>query len=318
MKTVADCWPLAISQPNLAICQLTHFGVLQLKGEQARIFLNGQVTADITRLDADTWRFGAHCDPKGKMIASFRVFGRDDYLQLLMPKDTLAIDLPQMQKYAVFSKVELSDVSEQWQILGVTGRDSDAFITKHFGELPHSVNYLADGSTLLKCDYGYLLMLTKEQSERITHEQSIQDSSLWQALEISAGIANIGANHSAQFVPQMANIQAIDGISFTKGCYMGQETIARMKYRGGNKRALYVVTGQLAQAPTSDAELEMDMGESWRKVGSIIESSFIDGHFWCSAVLPNDTSMDSLLRLSTQTDVRLSLQALPYSLEESV
>ncbi|MBV7314104.1 tRNA-modifying protein YgfZ [Shewanella sp. NIFS-20-20] len=315
MKSAAAIWPVSISQPSLALCQLSHFGLLQLKGEQARVFLNGQVTADISQLADNQWRFGAHCDPKGKALATFRVFGRGDCLTLLMPTDTLAIDLVQMQKYAVFSKVELSDVSAHWQIFGLLGSDAEQFITAQFGDMAGTALVLDDGSSILQCDYGYILVLSQQHAQAVTHQHAPVSAHLWQAVEIAAGVANIGAENSGQFVPQMFNWQAIDGISFTKGCYMGQETIARMKYRGGNKRALYVVQGEISAPIESDTQLEMNLGDNWRKAGTIIESTMLDGRFWCSAVLANDTAMDTQFRLSTQPELRLSLMALPYTLD---
>ncbi|MFT5790630.1 MAG: folate-binding Fe-S cluster repair protein YgfZ, partial [Shewanella sp.] len=109
------------------------------------------------------------------------------------------------------------------------------------------------------------------------------------------------------------------GISFNKGCYMGQETIARMKYRGGNKRALYIVSGTVSAELTADSQLEIALEEDagFRRAGTIIESVQRDQQVLFTAVLANDTPMDATLRIAGDDTSQLSVIALPYSLEES-
>lgn len=128
-------WDLDASMPPLMLANLSHLGLIKVAGEQGRSFIHGQVTADISSLETNQWRWGAHCDPKGKMLASFRTFTIKDALLLLMPKDTIEVDLPQLQKYAVFSKATLSNASEEWCLLGVAGEQANQFVTQHFGEV---------------------------------------------------------------------------------------------------------------------------------------------------------------------------------------
>jgi hypothetical protein len=131
-----------------------------------------------------------------------------------------------------------------------------------------------------------------------------------------AGYPGLSAVHRAQFVPQMCNLQALNGISFTKGCYMGQETVARMKYRGGNKRALYILQGQATVAVTPESTLELALEESFRPQGTILEAVQIDGQLLLTAVLPNDTADDAVFRIAEDPQSQLTLVARPYSLEE--
>ncbi len=312
-------WSLTEKLPPVVFCQLSHLGLISVTGEQGRSFIHGQVTTDISSLTDDQWRWGAHCDPKGKMLASFRTFSHQEALLLLMPKETLALDLPQLQKYAVFSKAELVDDSANWLLLGVTGLDAANWMSQHFGELSPSLTTVP-GGVILRDGERFILAIKKEaQAELLAKiEQPIYDYSVWQAEEIAAGLPNIYARHQGQFVPQMCNLQAVDGISFTKGCYMGQETVARMKYRGGNKRALYIAKGTASHALRQDAQLEMQMeeGEGYRRAGSILESVQRDGQLLLTAVLPNDTAMNAKLRVAGDEASELSLVPLPYSLDE--
>ncbi|WP_342345842.1 hypothetical protein [Shewanella dokdonensis] len=110
--------------------------------------------------------------------------------------------------------------------------------------------------------------------------------------------------------------QALDGISFTKGCYMGQETVARMKYRGGNKRALYILKGQASVSVTPESTLELALAEGFRPQGTILEAVQIDGQLLLTAVLPNDTADDAVFRIAEDPQSQLTLQPRPYVLEE--
>ena len=319
LSTSQPSWALNGPQPELLVAELSHLGLMSVTGEQGRSFIHGQVTTDISSLETEQWRWGAHCDPKGKMLATFRTFAKDDTLFLMMPRDTLALDLPQLQKYAIFSKAELADASDAWLLLGVAGEQASAWLTEQFGELNPELT-LIDNGMIIHDDGRYILAIDKANADTLVAqiEHPIFDASAWQALEILAGYPNLAAHHQNQFVPQMCNVQAINGISFNKGCYMGQETVARMKYRGGNKRALYIVTGTVSAPVTNDSQLEIALedGEGYRRAGTIIECVQRDEQVLLTAVLANDTDMDAKLRIANDAASQLSLIALPYSLEE--
>ena len=310
-------WSVTEEIPTLVFCNLSHLGLLSVTGEQGRSFIHGQVTTDISSLNADQWMWGAHCDPKGKMLASFRTFSIDDALMLMMPKDTLDADLPQLAKYAVFSKADLVDASDSWTILGVAGQDAKAWVENQFGEISAPLTAISDG-VIVKDGERYIIILAAEVSDNLIGklEQPIYESRVWQSIEIKAGYPNISAVHQGQFVPQMCNLQAVNGISFNKGCYMGQETVARMKYRGGNKRALYILTGTTQNQISLESQLELALESGFKKTGSIIEYAQSGEQVILTAVLPNDTTDAAVLRFADDETSNLSIQPLPYSLDD--
>ncbi|GIU45895.1 tRNA-modifying protein YgfZ [Shewanella algidipiscicola] len=319
VSTSQPTWPLNGQSPELFFSHLTHLGLIAVTGEQGRSFIHGQVTTDISSLGAEQWRWGAHCDPKGKMLASFRTFSMGDALIMMMPRDTLAMDLPQLQKYAVFSKAELSDASADWLLLGVSGEQATDWLNQQFGALNSELTPI-DNGVILHDAGRHIIVLKQSAADTLISQlpQAVYDASAWQALEIAAGYPNLGAAHQGQFVPQMCNLQAIDGISFNKGCYMGQETIARMKYRGGNKRALYIVSGTVSSPLTADSQLEIALEDAlYRRAGTIIEWVQRGQEVLMTAVLANDTQLDATLRIAGDEASQLTLQALPYSLEEA-
>ncbi|MCT7947110.1 tRNA-modifying protein YgfZ [Shewanella septentrionalis] len=311
-------WDLDASLPPPMLANLSHMGLIKVVGEQGRSFIHGQVTTDISSLAEDQWRWGAHCDPKGKMLASFRTFAIQDALFMLMPKDTIEVDLPQLQKYAVFSKATLSNASAEWTLLGVAGEQASQFVNKHFGDIQQELTLIEKGA-ILKDAERFILVLTPDAAAALVaqSELSVFDASAWQALEIAAGYPNLAASHASQYVPQMCNLQAVNGISFNKGCYMGQETIARMKYRGGNKRALYILRGHTSLQITLASGLEIAMEDSFRRGGQIIEFVQRGNQVLLTAVLPNDTPNDTQLRFADDEQSHLTIQALPYSLDEA-
>ena len=311
-------WDLDASLPPLVLANLSHLGLIKVVGEQGRSFIHGQVTTDITSLADDQWRWGAHCDPKGKMLATFRTFAIKDALFMLMPRDTIAVDLPQLQKYAVFSKATLSDASDEWTLLGVAGEQASQFITEHFGEINQELTVIEHGA-ILKDAERFILMLSPDAASTLVAQSklSVFDAHAWQALEIAAGYPNLAASHAGQYVPQMCNLQAINGISFNKGCYMGQETIARMKYRGGNKRALYILRGHTDLQINLESGLEIALEDGFRRGGQIIEFVQRGSQVLLTAVLANDTENETKLRFAGDEHSSLTIQALPYSLEEA-
>ena len=116
--------------------------------------------------------------------------------------------------------------------------------------------------------------------------------------------------------PQMLNLQALDGISFNKGCYMGQETVARAKYRGANNRALFLLAGTAGEPVASGDTLELQLGDNWRRSGMVLNAWQQAGQVWLTAVLPKDTEADALFRLKQDEGSRLTVQPLPYTLTE--
>lgn len=311
-------WDLDASLPPLMLANLSHMGLIKVVGEQGRSFIHGQVTTDISSLAANQWRWGSHCDPKGKMLASFRTFAIQEALFMLMPRDVIEVDLPQLQKYAVFSKATLSNASAEWTLLGVAGEQASQFVNKHFGDIQQELTLIENGA-ILKDAERFILVLTPDAAAALVaqSELSVFDASAWQALEIAAGYPNLAASHASQYVPQMCNLQAVNGISFNKGCYMGQETIARMKYRGGNKRALYILRGHTSLQITLASGLEIAMEDSFRRGGQIIEFVQRGNQVLLTAVLPNDTPNDTQLRFADDEQSHLTIQALPYSLDEA-
>lgn len=310
-------WALDSEGPALTLSLLNHLGLVSVTGEQGNSFIHGQVTADISALEPGQWRWGAHCDPKGRMLATFRTFKLGDALMMLEPRSALEVSLAQLKKYAVFSKAELVDMSSELTLLGVSGPEAAGFVAQHFGTSEADV-FSTEQGTVLKDGERFILILDKANACALIEKsgQPLYGAGVWQALEIRAGYPNIAAGHASEYIPQMCNLQALGGISFNKGCYMGQETVARTKYRGGNKRALYILFGESQTPVRLESTLEIAVEGGYRKAGNIIEVVSRGNKVLMTAVLANDTAPDAVLRLADDHEASFTLLPLPYSLEE--
>ncbi|CNI71510.1 tRNA-modifying protein YgfZ [Yersinia bercovieri] len=317
--------PVASSELPLTLISLEDWALVTLTGADRVKYLQGQVTADIDALPADQHILCAHCDAKGKMWSNLRLFYRGEGLAFIERRSLLDNQLSELKKYAVFSKVVIAAQPET-VLLGIAGAQARAALAELFAELPDAEHpVLQQGSsTLLHFSLPaerFLLVTDTEQAQqlidKLADSAQLNNSQQWLALDIEAGFPIIDVDTSAQFIPQATNIQALNGISFSKGCYTGQEMVARAKYRGANKRALYWLAGQASRVPAVGEDLEWQLGENWRRTGSVLAAiQLSDGKVWVQAVLNNDLAAESVLRVRDDADSVLSIQPLPYSLAE--
>ncbi|MNT01517.1 tRNA-modifying protein YgfZ [compost metagenome] len=224
----------------------------------------------------------------------------------------------------MFSKLTIAADNEA-VLLGVAGFQARAALTGIFNSLPDAEHpVVQDGETTLLHftlpAERFLLVTTAAVAEQLVarlHEQAeLNDSQQWLTLDIEAGYPVIDAANSGQLIPQATNLQALEGISFSKGCYTGQEMVARAKFRGANKRALYWLEGKAGRVPQPAEDLELQLGENWRRTGTVLSAAKLaDGTLWVQVVLNNDLEADSKLRVRDDAASELAIKPLPYSLE---
>jgi len=306
------------AQPEYVTVSLTDYGVIRLTGPQTDEFLQGQLTCDMKQLTDRNWLYAAHCDNKGKAMSTLFVTRFADSVLLLSHKDAIAASLAQLQKYGVFSKTDIVDASEQLSLFGVFGTAAPARLAEWL-EQPlnvdksQAVTKVADGVTLTLGSHPDQYLLITERDNFPTNASM----DAWNALEIERGRPTLISGTLLEYVPQMLNVQALHGISFTKGCYIGQETIARMKYLGKQKRALFRLVGQGPSVNAGDT-LEQQLGDNWRRAGTVINAvSRADNQLDLLAVLPSDIEADTKLRVKDDDASLLEIYPLPYNLDES-
>lgn len=305
----------------MALCTpLSQFSVIKFQGPETETYLQGQITSDITKLDENHVQLACQCDSKGKVISIFYLLRDEDAVLLIGRRDSLNLSLAAFKKFAVFSKVEIDDISKQFFLYGFDEEACSNQVSSTFPDitLPEQVlekssNAQAQLFKLHDPNARFILLSKVQLDESMINGNEEQ----WLAADIQAGIPHILASASGEYIPQMLNLQALNAINFSKGCYMGQETVARAKYLGKNKRAGYILSADTDQMLTADDTVERQMGENWRRAGTIatIVHDADRKQSWMFAVLPNDLDADTALRLKSTPDLPLKIHPTPYSIE---
>jgi hypothetical protein len=213
------------------IAKLERYGLLQAAGDDARAFLHAQLTNDIEHLPAAQARYAGWCSPKGRLLATFLVVPYAGGFLLQLSRDLLPTVAKRLQMYVLRSKVKLADVSAAWTQFGAWGADAGA---------PLAVRE-QDGAVIVGIEPGRTLVLA-EGAASARYTPTLQ-AEAWSLAEVRAGRPLIEQPTQDQFVPQMVNFELAGGVDFHKGCYPGQEIVARAQYRGEVKRRMYRLRG---------------------------------------------------------------------------
>jgi tRNA-modifying protein YgfZ len=203
--------------------RLTRYGLLSVSGDDAREFLHAQLTNDVRNLPADRALLAGWCSAKGRLLASLLVIPAPSGFLLQIARDLAAPVAKRLGMYVLRSKVKIADQSETWTQLGLWGED-----------LPvRDVAWQGEVGTVRVDGQRFLRLSSNQDSMKTT-----ADEEDWIVQEIRAGRPYISAATQDQFVPQMVNLETLGGIDFQKGCYPGQEIVARAQYRGEVKRRM--------------------------------------------------------------------------------
>lgn len=271
---------------------LTHLQLIAVKGEKAREFLQGQLTCDMHDITSTQTHLAAHCSPKGRVLASFQVLEFKQTLFLLAPTLMQDVIIQQLKKYAVFSRVVLEKAPE----LIILGGSSD--IASLFPHLPTHADEAVtkEDFFIIRCHgelprYVVISMTATLESALIT-SASHDAINQWQLEDIQAGVATIYPTTSDLFTPHMLNYPALHAVSFTKGCYTGQEVVARTHYLGKAKRHLQLLTLADKQLPQPGAVLLDDKQQS---IGTVVNAAHgTDGKCQLLAVIQEGADVSKL------------------------
>jgi folate-binding protein YgfZ len=251
-------------------CLLEDLGVLRFQGADARKFLQGQLSNDIERLSPDTLLRASLNTPQGRTLALLGLVASDADVLAVMPRELINTICTVLKRYVLRSKVTLADDSTAFRIVGLHATDVTA-PSLQSGQL---------------CRYGFqadqrMLVLQPATAAADLHYDVSRDT--WRALDIAAGIPYLSSALSGEFVAQMLNLDCIDAISFNKGCYTGQEVIARAHYRGRVKRRMQRLVTAASSALLPGSAGHLQDGRAFRVVDAVLRA---DGHCEFLAVVP--------------------------------
>lgn len=314
---------LSVTKTRQTLCDLTHLGLLEIGGADAVTFLQGQVTNDVKLLiNNNSAHYSGYCTPKGRLLALFLAFAHYDHLHLQFNRALLEPIMKRLKMYVMRSKVEIKDASETIIKFGLNGPDSAALLTPFFSQIPtqdYELVSLENGAILkLPTIAGHtrFQIFTDAISAPILFNALKTQCQLvgkpcWDWLDIQSGIPDVLPKTQEQFVPQMLNLDILNGINFKKGCYTGQEIVARTHYLGKVKRRTYLASIQSSIAPV-EGDKVLDAANN--DVGQIVR------------VAPNDEAgFDALIECRieakqagnlTWQGAAINIKPLPYPLND--
>ena len=247
---------LAIAEKATVVVPLTHLGLLDCSGDDAKTFLHTQLTSDINHLNPQGIQHSAWCTAKGRMVASFLFFRSEGGYRALLSADLVAATQKRLQMYILRSKVKVTDLGEQYALIGLSGPNALAALAAASLAQPGEIMQSASseqGTTLRLDAQRYIVVVPANSFMAIWAQLTVlarpAGRPIWQWLDIQAGIPLICEPTREAFVPQMADFDRIGGVSFHKGCYPGQEIVARTQYLGKVKRHLYRLNAEVPMAP---------------------------------------------------------------------
>jgi tRNA-modifying protein YgfZ len=309
----------AISNAN-TLCDLSHLGLLEISGEDAVTFLQGQVTNDVKQLNGSNAHYTGYCTPKGRMLALFLAFAHNGHLHLQLPQALLEPIAKRLKMYVMRSKVSIKDCADSIIKLGLNGPEATQLLSAILPSLPTNDYDLVSTEIAsviklpsLEGQTRYEVFTDAEHIDAIWNSLSekcqLVGKACWDAIETNAGIPEVVATTQEQFVPQMINLDLLNGINFKKGCYTGQEIVARTHYLGSVKRRTFLANIASDVAPSAGDKV-FDANNS--EVGQIVRAA------------PNAASgFDVLLELRIEAyqnstvswqDKAINFKQLPYSL----
>lgn len=310
---------------------LKQTGLLALEGEDAVSFIHGQLSNDIEHLGSSQARLAAYCNPQGRMLALFHAWKSSGKVWLTVPLDILPALQKRLQMYVLRAKVTLSDESGNMAILGIGGKKGGEALSKWFETLPSEPFGKTEnefGVLVRVADaFGfprYLLTIAEKRLQVVESELSstlsVCDESGWTMGDINAGVPQITLPVQDRFIPQMVNLEQAGGLSFKKGCYPGQEVIARSQYKGTVKRRMFHGMVELPFEDNPPIDVNMTAGANivdsdGQVCGTIVSSARRDNNrVDFLAVVQTEAIGSQALHVEKADGPLITWIPLPYSL----
>ena len=300
------------------VSELAQFGLIEFTGPDAQGFLHNQLTCDVANLAVGRSTYGAYCTPKGRALASFLLWRTAERFYMMLPAALCDSTHKLLSKYILRAKVKAADVSQSWRLIGASGAEAHAVSASAAGEAPPGINEVAeslDAMVVRLADDRHLIAARPDKAQLLlasAHQKTGPE--YWDWLQIRAGVPTILPATQEAFVPQMLNLDALGGVSLSKGCYPGQEIVARMHYRGTLKQRMVLAKLASAELAQPDDKLYSPaFGE--QACGTVVNAARSpEGGCDLLAVLQIAAAEKGDIHWKSAGGPRLSLLPLPYAL----
>ncbi|MGI9333354.1 MAG: YgfZ/GcvT domain-containing protein [Gammaproteobacteria bacterium] len=306
------------------VTALADASFVRLDGEDVVSFLQGQLTADVRLVDEGHSTLAAWLNPKGRVQTLMRLFDRDGALHMMLPRAFADQTVKRLRMFVLRAKVTLTPVDDNLAAMGVAGDEAARLLRDAGAALPEASD---ESATSAGCTFvllhgkrpRYLVIGPVDALEpfarALSGHASTVGAAAWRLLDIEAGVPDIEPGAENTYLPQMLNLQALGGVNFDKGCYVGQEIVARTQYLGRLKRRLY--RASVGPGANLEAGAPIYANGSEQSAGAVLSTAERpDGRLACLAVIQIDAAGMPLSVGAVDGD-RLELEALPYALETS-
>ena len=301
-------------------CELSRTGLLHFSGVDAQTFLHNQLSCDIGPLAGSRSTYGAYCTPKGRVLANFLLWRSEQDFFMQLPSSLREGIQKQLSKFILRSKVKAADATADWAIIGVAGIGATGLVQLAVGLAPKGTLEVAHapGATVIMVPGDrYEIVASREKASQIMDSLSAAaertDAEHWEWLDIRAGVPTVLPATQEAFVPQMVNLDLIGGVSFEKGCYPGQEIVARMHYRGTLKQRMYLANLASNDCPQPGEKIySHDFGD--QACGTIVNAARApEGGYDLLAVIQIASAEKGDVHWKSPDGPALKLLQLPYS-----
>ena len=303
------------------VADLSQLGIIAFRGEETTAFLQGQLTNDVRALHADAAQWNGYCSPKGRLLGNSLMWRQGEDYCLQLSGDILTSVHKRLAMFIMRAKVQARDASDETVRLVVAGKQAAAAVTTAMGTLPEAA------MRSIAVDAGHVIRVAEDKfvlSIAPAHAEAVWNmlcetatpvgAPVWDWLRLNAGIPMIVAATQEQFVPQMVNLEVIGGVNFQKGCYPGQEIVARSQYLGKLKRRMFLAHVD-AEATPGDNLYSADF--EGQATGTVVNAAPApSGGFDILAVIQVESANTQTLHLKAADGATLSLKSLPYAMPE--
>jgi len=318
----ANTSALELAKPLSGVSPLPHLGVIRASGSEAANFLHNQLTNDVLLMKTSEAHLAAFCNAKGRMQASFVVYKRSaDEILLICRRDLIAQTVKRLSMFVMRAKAKLSDASDDFQLLGLAGEAMSPFLSElgfAAGSQVAPWQRLAAGPADVLTLYPALgqpralWLAPQDAASPVGPELS---ANLWQVGEVMSGIAWVEQATFEAFVPQMLNYESVDGVNFKKGCYPGQEIVARSQFRGTLKRRAFIVQCPVPMTAGQEVFSSLDATQPCGLIAQAAQDGAV-----CVAIaeLQLAATENTSLHLEATDGAVLHLLPLPYVLRDDI
>ncbi len=303
---------------------LSHLGLISVQGTDARDFLQAQLTSDVGQVSADTTRLAGLCDARGRLLAIVRLIAMGNIVYLSLPRALVSKTIEHLKKYVLRAKVSLDDASDHFVRLGVAGTGAASELAAAAGTtIPDAANTCtAAGKTLiiaLPDPRPRFEVLTDEATarrwwDRLNVQCAPVGEDAWHLLDHHAGLPLLHPATVGMFIPQTMNLELVQGVDFRKGCYPGQEVIARLQHRSAAKRRMVRVRVGTDQRPQPGAPV-FGAASAGQPVGHVADARPDADQGYSLLIVVRTTNItEDALHLEDSEGPALTLQTLPYAI----